>query len=458
MSQTINRRQCALRRVVLRRVGACLATTLLVAGTPELVWGQVDTIPFAGTAPPQVDTIRYANTPAELLPFSRFQSPYVLFFADRLEYLGPGRDKTASGDLTEVRLGFLGPIEGSRDAPLGSRMLQGATLAVEEANEEGGYEGLPFVLMVRNDLGLWGASSNELVALHDAGVWGTLGSIDGANTHIMLRIALKIDMPMIVSGDTDPTFSETRIPWAVRVTGDDRQSNYALALHIHDVLGYRRVAVLRVNNRYGRVGTGEFKDALRRLGSPIVLEMRYTQGDTTFDAQLERIRRVDPEAVLIWGDALEAGLIAREMRAQGMEQPIFGSDRLVSDAFLEIAGEAAEGVVATYPYNPTLDDPLLRDFNRRYRERFGEEAETFAAHAYDGMKILIDAIRTAGLNRVRIRDELTSLRRYRGVTGEIVFDERWDDVGTIWMAEIRNGSFHFFPTPLKEGRHGIAER
>ena len=397
----------------------------------------------------QADWSRYAGAPAKLAAFGAYQSPYVFFFDERLEYYGPGRDKTPPSELTEVRLGFVGPIEGSRHAPLGRRMLQGATLALEEANEEGGFNGLPFTLLVRNDLGLWGASSNEIVALHDAGAWAMLGSIDGANTHILLRLALKLDMPMVVTGDTDPTFSETRIPWAIRVNGDDRQSSYALALQIHDVLGYSRVAVLRVNSRYGRVGTGEFKDAMKRLGAPIVLEMRFESGDTTFTSQLERIRQTDPEAVLVWGDVEEVGIAVRQMREMGLQQPVFGSDRLVSDEFLKIAGRAAEGLVATYLYDPTSGDPILEDFSRRYRERFGEEPETFAAHAYDGMKIMIEAVRRGGLNRVKIRDELTGLRNYRGVTGDIIFDERWDDIGPIWMAEVRDGRFHFFSSPLE---------
>jgi ABC-type branched-subunit amino acid transport system substrate-binding protein len=403
----------------------------------------------AGLLSGQEDSIRYANTPPKLAPFGDYQSPYVFFFDDRPEHLGPGRDKAPPSGLTEVTLGFVGPIEGSRDARLGSRMLQGATLALEEANADGGFDGLPFTLIVRNDLGLWGASSNVIVELHDAGVWATTGSIDGANTHIMLRVALKLDMPLVVTADTDPTFTETRIPWAIRVNGDDRQSGYALALQIHDVMGHSRVAVLRENNRYGRVGTAEFKDAMKRLGAPIVLEMRYERGDTTFTAQLDRIRQTDPEAVLLWGDAEETGVIVRQMREMGMHQAVFGSDRIVSDEFLRIAGRAAEGVVATYPYNPTLDDPILKDFNRRYRERFDEEAESYAAHAYDGMKIMIEAVRRAGLNRVRIRDELTSLRSYRGVTGEIILDERWDDIGSIWMVEVRDGGFYFFPSPLE---------
>ncbi len=105
----------------------------------------------------QADSLSYANTPTELLPYREFREPYKIFFTEPQPFLGPGREKSPPPDLEDVRIGFLGPIEGSRDAPLGRRMLQGATLALEHANAEGGYNGLPFVMVTRNDLGSWGA-------------------------------------------------------------------------------------------------------------------------------------------------------------------------------------------------------------------------------------------------------------------------------------------------------------
>lgn len=409
---------------------------------------------LAGRGFAQTDTMQYANTPLELRPYGKFQVPYRYFFNSPWPYRGPGRELPAPKGLREVKIGFLGPITGSRDSTLGQHMLHGAQLALEEANARGGYHGIPFRLVIRNDLGLWGASSNEMVALNQEGVWAVLGSIDGANTHIMLRIALKIGMPMVSSGDTDPTLTETLIPWLIRVSGDDRQSQYALVLYATHVKGYRRIAMLRTNNRYGRVGTGEFRDALQRLGTPVVLEMRYTQGDTVFTSQLERIKEADADAVLVWGDAREAGRIVRQMRAMGMNQPVLGSDRLVSPTFLELAGPAAEGTVATYLYNPDLNDPVLEQFNRRYQARFGESPETFAAHGYDGMSLLLDAVRKAGLNRVLIRDQMLDLKTYRGVTGTMVFDATHNDIGPIWMTEVRNGKFVFFPTPLRGATYG----
>lgn len=397
----------------------------------------------------QTDSTAYANTPKELLPYRRFQTPYKLFFSQPQPFLGPGREEHSPPGLEEIKIGFLGPLGNSPEAAPGRRMLQGATLALEEANAEGGYKGIPFKLVVRNDTGLWGASSNEFVKLDQEKVWAVLGSIDGASTHVALRVALKLELPFVNTGGTDPTLTETAIPWFIRCIADDRQNSYVLALYIFKSKGYTRIAALRNNNRYGRTGIIEFQDAARRLGCPLLFELRYAPGDTNFTAQLERIRRSQAEAVVIWeNDPQIAGRIVKQMRAIGMKQAVFGTDRLVSAEFLRVAGPAAEGIVVTYPYDPGRNDPLLDAFRQGYYQRFNEEAEAFAAHAYDGMNILIQAIRTAGLNRVRIRDTLTSLKTYRGVTGEIVFDASHNDVGPVWLAEVHDGAFHFSPSPL----------
>ena len=85
-------------------------------------------------------------------------------------------------------------------------------------------------------------------------------------------------------------------------------------------------------------------------------------------AQLERIKNASPDAVVLWGNAKETGLIVKQMREMGLDQPVYGSDRMMSEEFLEIAGDHAEGVVTTCQYNPTLDNPKLKAFQEAVRE------------------------------------------------------------------------------------------
>ena len=130
---------------------------------------------------------------------------------------------------------------------------------------------------------------------------------------------------MVNTGDPDPTFTETNIPWTIRVISDDRQSGYALASYIFEKMGHERVAVIRTNTRYGRVGIMEYSGVAVRLGHPMMIEERFDNGETDFKMQLENIKKVSPDAILIWGNAKESALVLRQIREMGMKQPIYGS-------------------------------------------------------------------------------------------------------------------------------------
>jgi ABC-type branched-subunit amino acid transport system substrate-binding protein len=406
-------------------------------------------VTMSAQVPSRTET-NYGNTPDEIFPFSKYSKAYKYHFLEPKGFYGAGREKQPPAGLKEVRIGFLGPLEGSLISDLGKRMLEGAQLALDEANARGGYKGIPFKLMIHNDIGLWGAAANEIVKMDDEKVWCWLGSIDDIVSHVAIRATLKLEIPVVCTGDPDPTYTETNIPWCIRIISDDRQSGYQLVNRIYKKDGHSRVAVIRANNRYGRVGLKIFSESSIRVGHPVIIEERFNDGETDFRLQLERIKKTNPDAILIWGNAKESGLILKQIRNLGLNQNVYGSDRMVNPEFLAIAGTLAEGIITTCQYNPEADIPSLKTFKANYIKRFGREPDVFAAHAYDGMNILTEAIEKAGLNRVLIRDLLTDLKtfqNYHGVTGSIVFDGTWNDIGSIFMAEVQNGKFKFSPAP-----------
>jgi len=397
----------------------------------------------------------YASTPSDTEPFSG-QKPFKENFLEQVEYAGPNRALPEPEVLDTVKIGFLGPIAPtvsvatggkSHEESLGVPMLQGARLAIEEWNARGGYfkRKIPFELIARNDNGLWGSSGNEIITMaYKDDVWAMLGTIDGANSHIAIRVALKAEVVMMNTGDTDPSFIETNIPWVMRDIADDRQQCYILTDYLYRKLGLKKVGIIRSSNRYGRFGVREIRDGSRRLGRPVPIEMAYKVGTTDFDLELGRLMEAGVEAVVHWGDAPECGLILRQMREKGMKQPFFGCDRCISPEFLEKAGPYAEGATFASPWNPRQGNPRLDRFRHAYHERFGTEAETYAAHAYDGMNMLVWAIQVAGLNRAKIRDVLAYLPRpWPGVTGDIVLSACLDDVGDVFLAKREKGDWSF---------------
>jgi ABC-type branched-subunit amino acid transport system substrate-binding protein len=403
----------------------------------------------------------YAGEPTDLSPYEKFAAPYDLNYIHPNIYSGAGRDIPEPKNLSEVRIGFFGPIEHNPESVFGLRMLHGAQLAVEEANARGGYGGKPFKLMLHNDYDnwqakavygedrptdptIWGSASNEAVKMiYDDQDWAIFGSINSESTHIMLRVSLKAEIPIVNSASTDPTIPETYIPWYFTDLQDDRVQSFTLARRIFTELGLKRPAILRVNNRYGRLGVPKFRDAARRLGHPVVIEQKFQPGDTDFTRQLKVIRGSRTDAIVLWADEADAALILKEMRVAGMKQHVFGSYRTLGPTLLTEAGDAAEGFEAVFPYDPTRNDPRWLDFNRRFEARFHEKPEQFASLAYDAMNALLDSICKAGLNRARIHDALANIEVYDGVTGHMVFDPNQKNVAPMYLGTVHNGAITY---------------
>ncbi len=403
----------------------------------------------------------YAGEPVDMRPYSKFAQPYDTNYTHPNIYMGAARDIPDPKDLTEIRIGFFGPIEHNSESVLGLRMLHGAQLAVEEANAHGGYGGKPFKLMLHNDYNnwqskavygdvrptepaIWGSASDEAVKMiYDEKVWAIFGSISSESTHIALRVALRAELPVVSSANTDPTVPETTIPWYFGAMQDDRQQYLTLARRIYTDLGLKRVAVLRASSRYGRFGLGKFLDASRRLGHPVVMEQVFQPGETDYAKQLRVIRSSRADAVVLVGDELEAATILKQMRAAGMKQRVFGAHRTLGNTLLKEAGDAAEGFEAVYPYDPTRNDPKWIDFNKRFEARFNEKPEQFASMAYDTMNALLDSICKAGLNRARIHDALANIEEYDGVTGRMVFDPNQKNVAPMYLGTVHNGAITY---------------
>ena len=245
-----------------------------------------------------------------------------------------------------MRIGFFGPIEHNPESVFGLRMLHGAQLAVEEANARGGYGGKPFKLMEHNDYDnwqaktvygddrptdptIWGSASNEAVKMvYDDQDWAIFGSISSESTHIALRVALRAEIPIVNSASTDPTIPETYIPWYFTDLQDDRVQSLTLARRIFTELGLKRVALLRVNNRYGRFGVPKFRDASRRLGHPVVIEQKFlARRHGLFAGTEDHPARRAPTPLCFGPMRLHAANILKQMRAMGMKQRVFGSYR-----------------------------------------------------------------------------------------------------------------------------------
>jgi ABC-type branched-subunit amino acid transport system substrate-binding protein len=384
----------------------------------------------------------YGSTPDALVPYGRGKGVYREFFQDPPEFRGPGRDKDAPTGLEAVRIGVLAPLEGTPREAEGRALLNGVQMAFDDANADGGFRGLPFEIVAKNDLPLWGASSNTMVELaYVDRVWAVIGSVDSNSTHVAARVTLKADLPLVNVGASDPTITEHMVPWMSRLMPDDRQNSYRLVRLLFEEKGFSRVAVFRASNRHGRFGVKEFRDASRRLVRPVPVEVQMVPGVREIEPQLERLKQARVEAVVVWAGVEDAAFIVRSMRERGMDYFIAGTERLVSRRFIELAGESAEGVFAVSPMDVNRSDEAWLGFRERYSQRFGDDPEMLAAYGYDAGSVVVRAVRDVGLNRARIQDALVSYGAWDGLGGRIEMDINANNVVPPRLVKVSDGRF-----------------
>jgi len=268
---------------------------------------------------------------------------------------------------------------------------------------------------------------------------------------------LKLELPIVDTGTTDRTVTETRIQWLLHNFPDDRVQGYALANYVFKQLKLKRIGVLRTQTRYARIGVGLFNDQARRMQRQPVLEVKFERGDQDFSKQLRMLRDAKIDALVIWSEVPEAALILKQMRAMGMKQPVFGSSRMAYPQLIELAGPAAEGLVTGCAMDPSRQDAKWLAFRERFHQHFSDEPDPYASYAYDGMNILIGAIEKAGLNRGRIMQALREyqLKEYDGVSGRQIFDRTLNNIAPVTLGRVEAGKFAYWTAPSSEPQEPV---
>lgn len=351
-----------------------------------------------------------------------------------------------------VNIGILGPADNGPESAYGISMLQGAQLAIEEANAAGGFaagarDRKPFVLKIHNDSPLWGASTTELVKMvNEEHVVAVLGSLDGASSHTMLRLASILEVPIVNSGTSDPDITNTGLPWILHNFPDSRNEGRALARYAVRDLGLKRIGVLHLRSRDSIAAVREFASIASRLGATQVVDTQFDRGDREFSAQLSKLAQARVDVVLLWGEPAEAALILKQMRAAGMPQPVLGPSRMADASLIQSAGVAAEGLVVASVIDPTSPDPLRQEFQKRYRRRFNAVPDAYACYGYDGARLLVSAIQKAGLDSRGIRDALREYENedYFGASGAIRFNANLNNVAPVLLARVEGGRFVYW--------------
>jgi len=342
------------------------------------------------------------------------------------------------GAAEPFRIGVVAALTGPK-AVYGLSHQRGATLAVAEINRDGGIAGRPVELVFRDDHGEPGEVGALAVGLiHQERVVALLGSVDSGCTHVLSMVSVKAHVPHITCVATDPSLTRAGTPWTFRTLADDeRQAGRLVEWLVAQNL--RRIGVIAAGSRYGRMGAKTVARLARGAGCEVQGPLFLDAAATDVASAVTTVLAGKPAAVVVWSLAPEGLTIVGQLAVQGFRGPVAGGDGLASPRFFAASDHGVEGTIVTCPYDIADDRPRNDTFVRQYRSAFGQDPDSFAAHAYDTVLLIADGLRRSDGTREGLRAALAAHPGFSGATGEIRFDATGNDIRPVLLARCQAG-------------------
>lgn len=336
-----------------------------------------------------------------------------------------------------IKVGFNFENTGSV-AAYGSVEQKGALLAVEEINQAGGIDGKQIEVISKDNKSETqeAASVSTNLAIQQQ-VNAIVGPATSGATAAAIPKATIAGVPVISPSATQDGLTAGQDFLFVGTFQDSYQGRI-IAKYVADNLNAKKVALFTDNSSdYAKGIAKSFKEAYK---GDIVIEETFIAGDTDFQAALTKMKGQDFDAMVLPGYYTEAGKIVNQMRGMGLNQPVVGGDGLNSEEFVQQAtAEKANDIYFVSGFSSTVKtNEEAESFKKAYKKRFNEEPSTFSALAYDSMKMMAKAMEGAE-NSIQIRDNLTKVKDYEGVTGKTSFDADHNTTKSAFMMTMQNG-------------------
>jgi branched-chain amino acid transport system substrate-binding protein len=254
----------------------------------------------------------------------------------------------------------------------------------------------------------------------------------------------KAQMVQLTPTSTHPDFAPGS-PYSFSIAGKQTEEGPFMARFAIETLNKTRIAFMYVNNDWGIAMRNNFVREAERLGAEIIAEEAYFDGTTDFTAILTKFRALEPDLLYLASMYNDGALINKQREKLGWtDVTVMGAGSLYSPKFLELGGEAVEGVYTSCVFFPDDPRPEVQQFVTGFEARYDQTPNVFAAVAYDSMNLLAEAIRRAGTDRQAIRDALAQIEDFPGVTGKITFSEDGDIVKAYRKMYVKNGEFRLY--------------
>lgn len=383
----------------------------------------------------------------------------AVLLASMLMQIGCGQKE--GGSKEPIKIGVVLSESGANE-PLGKPERNAIKLFVKRLNEAGGIDGHEVEVIIKDDQSDANKAKQAMVELlEQENPVAVIGSSGTGTTIAMKQEAEKAGIPQVCMA-AGANIMDGDITWIFRTPPTATEAGRKALSYIADVLKLRRVALLYDTNPFGTDGKAVVEKEATEYGLEVVVSEGYQtdESEEGMDTHLTNAMTANPEVVLVWGTNPGPAKIVKRMRDKGIKLPYVGSHGIANQAFIELAGEAANGVV--FPagkmliYEKILEPgseeyEFIKDFADAYYEEYGERINTFAGHGWDAILIITEALKRAGADATpkELRDAIEETKGLVGTAGVFNYsptDHNGLTPDDLTMVEIVNGKWE----PAKE--------
>lgn len=337
-----------------------------------------------------------------------------------LQYTGPDGMTAGASELDAIRIGLYAP--GDPQSRVVQSMIRGASIAIDEANRAGGYQGKPFRILCPHVDDPWSGGSKIMTDLvYHGRVWAVVGASSSESTHIAEQVCTKTRVPLLSPVSSDPSLTHIRIPWIFRLPPDMQAQAKSLVSDIFHTDPSMQVGLLTSTDLDGRLSAEELKKALEAQHHPPLFHFTVDPASIDIEEIVIRIQSFRPDGLVLRLPVERTIELVQTLNRQSGHPDIFlpwipGLDG--ESLRQQYAGQ----LIYVLPYaQKKACGPQLK-FIQSYIHRFAQRPSPSAVFTYDAVTLIVNGIRTAGLSRAGLRNAIAALDGYQGAAGSYAWD------------------------------------
>lgn len=338
-----------------------------------------------------------------------------------------------------ITIGFSAQLTG-RQGEIGVASRNGAELAIEQINNNGGVNGRQITLIVVDDHGDPEIAREEDQKLIDQGVAAVIGHTTSEQTAAVFDM-FNLQKTILISPTSSSQSFSAKDDFFFRNMSDNKSFAYLLARKIHDAGAQKVVCIYDLANRaftesYWLAMESEFQ----KLGTSSQV-YSFISGKSNLELLMKEVAAQQPDAIAYISSATDAALMAQYGRQMGVKAKLYGNTWAYTNELIEKGGRAVEGMELVGLYNPEYPSDKHRQFIEDFQHKYGKKPSLGASHSYEAMMILAAALRQTNGEKDGLRDALKGIKNFEGLLDPISFDEYGDVHRKIYIVRVENGSF-----------------